>query len=360
MKLLKYLPIALLAVAATACTEDGPNPNDIAPGVYFSKANVEKVSTKAADSTATVSVAVCRTFETVGTQVGLTNTVEKQVEAEDGTLSWQAATAEEAAYFQIPTSCTFDNTYSKTTFKVVIDNTKLAENSTYRINMAFAQGTQVSAYGKGTYSLTVHKEAAEEWESIGNATYVDGWVVGGFGVNVADYPWEVPMERHKRIEGLYRLVNPYCIPECPVFEQNTNPQKSTENYYIEIDVKNPMVPKVAPSVTGFSEPTNGEFTIVNYEGWLAAEGLTDEQIVSKMIADKVQQYQSTYAKGVLTVRLPQFWVSVDAGGPYNWNNIQNSVITWPEQTAAAASTGSAKTAQKVNGKAKGVYVNAKF
>lgn len=346
MKLLKYLPIALLAVFATACNDDSPNPNQIAPGVYFSKANIVNVKASSTETTKVVKFDVCRTFNTVGTVVNLNSTVEQEVVAEDGTSTWKAVTADTAAFFNVPSKITFDNNYSKTSAAVTVSNLNLPIDQRYRVTVNMAEGTEVSLYGKGTYTFYYIVRKAEAWEDMGFAKYVDGFILAAYGVDPNQYAWNVPMQRNTSEPGLYRLVNPYGQATCPLLNNNENPDKDTD-YYIVIDLKNPMVPKVMPSLSGYYLADNGSFILTNLEGDYAYKGATDDEIMAEVAGSP---YASSFANNVLTVNLPLFYIDKIKGDPYNWKTIVPAVITFPANTQINSYQPKATAVKQVSGK----------
>lgn len=78
-------------------------------------------------------------------------------------------------------------------------------------------------------------EDPDEWQAVGNALFMDGWVLPGLGIDqtLGENQYEVPMQQSKSNEYLYRLVNPYKIG--PAVRFNT----STAQGYIMIDVTDP-------------------------------------------------------------------------------------------------------------------------
>lgn len=330
MKLLKYLPIALLAVAATACTEDGPNPNDIAPGVYFAKVNPKSYKISPLVVSDTIDVKVCRTFETVGTQVNFEYSIEKEITEEDGvTKHWEAAPAAEAALFHVPSTVTYTNNYSMVAAKVIVENDKLEPKQRYRINMSMAKDTQVSLYGSGTYSFTYYK-SKDAWVDCGNALYTDGWVLAAYKtesgpINVAQAPYEVPMQENKGEPGHYRLVNPYSAAFTSYKLPNT--YTGTEDCYMEIDVTDPSFPMVMPSEVGYTFKGYDTVIACNQEGWYVDGGSSIEEAIAEIPAEE----RSTYANGVLNVPVP---ITIMGAEVFAFG--QAGVIAFPDSPAAAA------------------------
>lgn len=72
-----------------------------------------------------------------------------------------------------------------------------------------------------------------EWKELGNATFIDGWLLTGFGEDQFTNKYEVPLEQNADNENLYRLVNPYKAG--PLAQMN----QSRSNGYIVFDVSDP-------------------------------------------------------------------------------------------------------------------------
>lgn len=72
-----------------------------------------------------------------------------------------------------------------------------------------------------------------EWKDLGNATFMDGWLIPAYGENQADYLYEVPLQQSVANPSIYRLVNPYKAG--PLSNQN----QSKGNGYIMFDVSDP-------------------------------------------------------------------------------------------------------------------------
>lgn len=75
-------------------------------------------------------------------------------------------------------------------------------------------------------------EDPDEWQSIGNALLMDGWILPGIGVDqtLPENQYEVAIEQSKSNENLYRLVNPYKSGPAAPFNS------SMARGYIMIDV----------------------------------------------------------------------------------------------------------------------------
>lgn len=104
------------------------------------------------------------------------------------------------------------------------------------------------------------------WTDIGNATFMDGWLLPAFGIDQAANQYEVPLQRNADSPNLYRLVNPYKYG--PIAEYN----EWNRNGYIVFDVSDPDHVVFKQSIAGFSSAIDGIVTFYCYNqlGMLAA------------------------------------------------------------------------------------------
>lgn len=74
------------------------------------------------------------------------------------------------------------------------------------------------------------------WTSLGNATFMDGWVLPAFGIDQTDpaNQYEVELQQNSDNKNIYRLVDPYH-GNSPAASYN----ESTQTGYIQFDVTDP-------------------------------------------------------------------------------------------------------------------------
>lgn len=134
-------------------------------------------------------------------------------------------------------------------------------------------GIAWSAYGdaegkefKGYYNMldmsVCYHPVGGEWTSLGNATFTDGWLAPGFGIE--DNTYEVELEQNADDTSLYRLVNPY--KRGPLAETN----ECKEDGYIVFDVTDPdhVIFKFANAGYVNEEKGCSMFFVYNYLGTL--------------------------------------------------------------------------------------------
>lgn len=136
------------------------------------------------------------------------------------------------------------------------------------------------------------------WTSIGNARFVDGWILPGFGVNQFENEYEVPMEQNSLNQNLYRLVNPYKYG--PTAEVNEH--KGTG--YIIFDISDPehVVFKCANAGFKLAQAGISNFACYNYLSimYFLNLDMTIPELVQFFDTKGPIPY-STYTEGVLKV-----------------------------------------------------------
>lgn len=93
-----------------------------------------------------------------------------------------------------------------------------------------------------------------DWESMGMATYTDGFVTTFY--NVQNLTYQVEVEKNVKKEGLYRLVNPYG----EAYGYNgPGDWDDSRNYYLEINAMDPQGVYIPTQALGF-DWGNGMFS----------------------------------------------------------------------------------------------------
>lgn len=148
-------------------------------------------------------------------------------------------------------------------------------------------------YGFGSAQQTSSDTDVEEplpaWKDLGDATFMDGWVLPMLGIDqtLEANQWKVPLQQSTEDPNVYRLVDPYHVAGTAAAEANL----STKPGYIEFDVTDPgqvLFHKVnagfAYNSTSDGEKKFNEFYCVNMLCYymLQYSNYTREQIVSMM------------------------------------------------------------------------------
>jgi len=204
------------------------------------------------------------------------------------------------------------------------------ENDAMAIGGNTSNGMGYFFYG---YALTLSEGAAEwanvlmpadGWVDAGTGTYVDGWQIGVYGVNPADYPYEVQLEKNVNEPGLYRIVNPYG-PNCPIYQFNADAEASG---YILFSIADPAFVMVYPYTYSGLTDDYGAYLNTNPEGYyyILSEGrLTKEQITSEL---NITPSSFDEATGTVTFRNNRFGLTTAPDKLYNWNDKDGNPIIY--------------------------------
>lgn len=339
MKLLKYMPIALAAFVATGCSQAGPDPDNIDPGSFFPSYG-EKAYAKCAPNEDegiydnTFNVQVCRTSTKVGEQIGLAYSVKEYDAATD---SYVEASKD---LFTVPSVYTYDTNMPMGYIPVVAHNELMEMYNPYLLTIQILDDTRY-----GDSSIEVEYKRVYPWESFspaGTCNMVDGWIMSIFGLDGFDYSFDCEFEVNDADPLLFRLVRPYQSSMYFSALRSYNIAPAGGEYYITVNLEDPDVPCILPSISGFEfAPDMGDLgmiAICNNEGYLYEQGYTTEEIAEGMEPEE----RSTYKDGVISVNSCLFYV-MENQGPYNNGGLGQ--ITFPPATDL-----SIKEAAKANSK----------
>ena len=136
----------------------------------------------------------------------------------------------------------------------------------------------------------------DEWEGIGNATFMDGWLIPAYGEDQAANMYDVALERNISNPDLFRLVNPY--KSGPLASQNS----CKTNGYIVFDISNPDQVVFNLADGGFTNYQMGLTTMFPYN-WLGVLCLVNPDWYPEEIADAMgdQIAYTTFQDGVVSL-----------------------------------------------------------
>lgn len=175
-------------------------------------------------------------------------------------------------------------------------------------------------------------ENDEYWNDLGNATFMDSWVLPGFGFDQNDMAnwFEVPVQQCTLDENLYRLVDPYHQPGFPALEYN----ESEEGGYILIDANDPihlMINSIEKIQAGFANSKMGisEFYCYNMVGFYNSLTGYDTSYVVRLLGRNAPY--TTLKDGVITLGGVdddgEQWYDANFGfqndpyGSYSWKTV---------------------------------------
>ena len=139
------------------------------------------------------------------------------------------------------------------------------------------------------------------WTSVGDAEFVDGWILPAYKVDQYDYAYNVELQRNDETPTLYRLVDPYH-GNFPMAKDNECKRAG----YIEFDITDPNYVIFIPVEAGFANADAGitKLYCLNclsmYIGAFAQMGLpyTVEQIVQIVAGEAAY---TTFKDGVVAL-----------------------------------------------------------
>lgn len=177
-------------------------------------------------------------------------------------------------------------------------------------------------------AVPIDEEQPGQWKTLGNATFVDGWALPGYGMNPADYPYEVELQQNLENSNIYRLWEPY--KNSPLASVNQSKYKGQ----IVFDISDPehvIIFTGYPS--GFGDE-DGEMYDFGLLGW-QINGFGNQYTPDyfDMIVDFMEENDQpfdTFKDGVLTVNKPVFAYSRSCAEAYSWNTTYPASIKFPE------------------------------
>lgn len=153
--------------------------------------------------------------------------------------------------------------------------------------------------------FVVDTSAPKEWEKLGTATMIDGWVLPsakyntGEGVDASEYPFSVQVEGNIENPGIYRFIAPWTSAAYPLFEDNGN---QTDRYNLVIDARNPAFVTIEPQNSGWYSSQNGWIIICSVADYFIAKGYSAAQITNN-------KYNNVFEDNVITITNPTFGVT---------------------------------------------------
>ena len=164
------------------------------------------------------------------------------------------------------------------------------------------------------------EEQEGQWESVGTATFEDGWVFPAIKEWGAEHPMEVELQRNVENANIYRLWRPYWNEDSPLFEKN----KSQYDGQIVFDISDPdhvIFPPGMPA--GFRDNSIGEFFVSNWLGWcMNYYQISKEEAIEKL-QNGTHGVFDTFKDGVVNIGINSIiWdVNADCRYGYSWINM---------------------------------------
>lgn len=159
------------------------------------------------------------------------------------------------------------------------------------------------------------------WQDAGTVKFCPGWLSGFFTSDISTVAYDVPVQKHPELEGVYRMVDPYNVASSPLVAGLTNGKFTFKPGYIKFNIADEKAPYIYPEIfSGLVRPDGSGFYCYDILGYYGVGMLS-------AIQAQLPQYLSTLTDNVITVSLPMFGygpTDIDAG--YNWETIVKATI----------------------------------
>lgn len=188
--------------------------------------------------------------------------------------------------------------------------------------------------------------APSEWESLGKATYTDGFIAEYFGYPALTY--EVEMEQHTETPSMYRLVGPYAFGVWPSEIAANWP----EQYNLIINCEDPNFVIIEEQQIFDDGETsivamNADFAMTNYYGPKDGNrAYTKDEVIEMGLNDKLEE-------GVITINHPMIGINGSTDYVFlwedtNWHTPTKIVLPVNEDASGVAAKAPAGDAARLN------------
>lgn len=176
-------------------------------------------------------------------------------------------------------------------------------------------------------------EDVTDWTELGDATFGDGWMMGTYGLDPAQFgTYKVAVEESASNPGLYRLINPYVGSANPLYgfgveNYETNPVN------LIVDATDPECVVVEAQYCGFDEGEyGGKYYVSNQEGIYVLQGKTKEEIKA------LNFDRSTIENGLISIPTSLFSYKANMDDAYATDCVTTIKLPSPDDFDLASST----------------------
>lgn len=164
-----------------------------------------------------------------------------------------------------------------------------------------------------SYTFTYQSVQNSEWESIGQATYTDGFLYPLYGGQIGGETWTVNVQKSTKTDGLYRVVNPYNSEFWP----SGNPNWDMDGaYYMVIHAEDPDGVYIEPFELGITLSPDDGAVYGNSLGYFFMEGGNSFEDVKNAGFMGYMENNVIYFPGMSL--LTGFANDVDSNGNLRW------------------------------------------
>ena len=143
----------------------------------------------------------------------------------------------------------------------------------------------------------VYVDDSDEWNDVGMATFMDGWVLPLFGIDqsLEENQYEVLLQQNKENENIYRLFEPY--QSGPAADYNMTTRVGT----IAFDLTDPDHVTFLGTEAGFSYPGAGVTKLYPYNqlSWNVEYWEEEADVIIDLLGDEIPY--TTFKDGVVTL-----------------------------------------------------------
>lgn len=223
-------------------------------------------------------------------------------------------TLEDGSLFTIPQSVSFAAGQKEASIQVSYDPANIVFDKFETVKISLADAGLTTEWGISEYVFTAGVPAP--WVTLGNATVVDDYITGFFGVeNVA---WQVELQENQLYPGYYRLVNPYGAGY-PYNEPGDF--DASQDYYLEIHAEDPSKVWI-PTTTYGMDWGYGNFIFGSIAGLRIAQGKPEA----------AEGYYGQLADGIITFPADALLIGMsdyNDGGLYTCNSSAAFKVVFP-------------------------------
>lgn len=223
-------------------------------------------------------------------------------------------TLEDGSLFTIPQSVSFAAGQKEANIQVSYDPANIVFDKFETVKISLADAGLTTEWGISEYVFTAGVPAP--WVTLGNATVVDDYITGFFGVeNVA---WQVELQENQLYPGYYRLVNPYGAGY-PYNEPGDF--DASQDYYLEIHAEDPSKVWI-PTTTYGMDWGYGNFIFGSIAGLRIAQGKPEA----------AEGYYGQLADGIITFPADALLIGMsdyNDGGLYTCNSSAAFKVVFP-------------------------------
>lgn len=176
------------------------------------------------------------------------------------------------------------------------------------------------------------EDDSADWNVLGTGEYVDGWILPAFVDDPTAYVYNVTIRQNKTNPTQFQLVAPYGADEYILNQAGYNESSKKRN--ITFTLAGDYV-EVLPQLCGyqFSEISDAEFVIFNYEGYVRranedeGEEVTNDEVHQILDNNGIDKSVYDDEEGIIEIPECPFCFDLDDLRQYSWQDSKGKKIT---------------------------------